>query len=311
MARDTALPPARLGSLLHRGDDDDDNNNDHGGGDESLESHRLQQQHSVLGSARASFAHVVAEIRRHRRAFCMGTLTVFLVVFFVALLQTAVQSSPIMFFKLAEDTAGCNDLLLAPAPAAGSGALPLLNHTRVNASEAAVGDVQGTTPRWALLVQAIGLVENAVVNASAPTAAPVAPSTTTILLAADDAQERHLRMGRALVPKTPPLVGAQCLVSRTVARQLRYALPLETGAVGRTLTLQLDIVALLQTIGVLSAQPTEAELARLLIAGGLPAAAGMAGVFYFFLSLLMGRTQSIIRISCRAFDTFIPLSLVS
>lgn len=96
-------------------------------------------------------------------------LAVFLVVFFVALLQNAVLSSPIIFFKLSEDSAGCNDLvfgfsfvqrniisrcieqvltpLLSPSRAA-----PLVNASLVNTSVANVPLVWGTAPRWVTFV---------------------------------------------------------------------------------------------------------------------------------------------------------------
>jgi UDP:flavonoid glycosyltransferase YjiC (YdhE family) len=46
--------------------------------------------------------YVVTDTRRHKFNFCIGAFTVFLMVTFIALLQTAIARSPIIFLKLAE-----------------------------------------------------------------------------------------------------------------------------------------------------------------------------------------------------------------
>jgi hypothetical protein len=213
----------------------------------------------------SSAQYVFAETKRHPRSFGIGVATVFLVVFFVTVLQNAVQSSPIIFFKLSEDTAGCNDYVMSPALASAT-AFPLINHTKVNSTEGGVSAVWGSAPRWAVLGQATN-----------PTAAPIppattVPSTTVIALLTDAAQERYLQIGRAL--NLPQMAVSECFASSTIMRQLN--LPSAAGSTtspAPAITIQLDVFQILTTINVVSSTPTEEQLQALLLVAGVPAGA--------------------------------------
>ena len=130
--------------------------------------------------------YVVSSLRRDRRAWCMGILTVTLVVAFSALLQSGIETSPVIFLKLAEEQAGESDALLTPQFNADN-TLPFHNWTLVNAAltgTSGFADVAGSAPRWALLANAASRVQPA-------------RSASCIVLAIDSDQEASIGLGRA------------------------------------------------------------------------------------------------------------------
>eukprot|EP00742_Colponemidia_sp_Colp-10_P003305 GILJ01003519.1.p1 GENE.GILJ01003519.1~~GILJ01003519.1.p1 ORF type:complete len:1186 (-),score=204.90 GILJ01003519.1:249-3806(-) len=113
---------------------------------------------------RLAVNYVIADTKKRVRSFRIGVLTVFLVVLFVSLLQSAVQLSPIMFLRLAEQTVSETDLMLTPVPAkndttlesvrgepSNSTGIRLLNATFIGQRLQGNPYVAGTTPRWALI----------------------------------------------------------------------------------------------------------------------------------------------------------------
>jgi hypothetical protein len=96
---------------------------------------------SWLAGLRLAFLYVWADTRRHKRSFFVGLFTVFLVVFFISLMQNALSKSSLVFFRLAETSVGENDLVLNPnfqiqvdSETLITQSPPLLNHTMFNES---------------------------------------------------------------------------------------------------------------------------------------------------------------------------------
>jgi len=106
-----------------------------------------------LGSLVLSVKYVFKDVLRRQRSFFVGVATVFIVVFFVSFLQNAIQKSPIVFFKLSEDSVGSGDLLLTPTTRKGQPTL--VNDTFVSQAIGPRSDVVwGSAPRWFSLAQA-------------------------------------------------------------------------------------------------------------------------------------------------------------
>jgi hypothetical protein len=138
-----------------------------------------------LNEAAASFklasSYVVASIQRDRRAFCIGVATIAIVVTFAALLQSAVEISPVIFMKLAEDQAGEADVVLTSEVSAAN-PLPTMNYTAVARGLQSNPTVVGASPRWPLLAS--------VANHLTPQSTAVRVSTTSYILGIDSDQVR-------------------------------------------------------------------------------------------------------------------------
>ena len=91
--------------------------------------------------------------------------------------------SPTIFYRLAEDNAGSDDLTLLPEFGA-TGAPPLLNFTEIESRLAGNPDVLGATPRWATLGR-IGNRDDRDRN------------TTAVILVVDSVRETELNIGAA------------------------------------------------------------------------------------------------------------------
>ena len=91
--------------------------------------------------------------------------------------------SPTIFYRLAEDNAGSDDLTLLPEFGA-AGAPPLLNFTEIESRLAGNPDVLGATPRWA----ALGRVGNRDDRSR---------NTTSVILVVDSVRETELNIGAA------------------------------------------------------------------------------------------------------------------
>eukprot|EP01104_Vermistella_antarctica_P011774 TRINITY_DN3326_c1_g2_i1.p1 TRINITY_DN3326_c1_g2~~TRINITY_DN3326_c1_g2_i1.p1 ORF type:complete len:1301 (+),score=387.68 TRINITY_DN3326_c1_g2_i1:217-4119(+) len=66
------------------------------------------------------YKYVLNDLRRNKRNFLVGVSTILIVVCFVSLLNNAIQHSPVVFLKLAENQVGEFDLLMLPPAGAAS-----------------------------------------------------------------------------------------------------------------------------------------------------------------------------------------------
>lgn len=94
-------------------------------------------------------AYVTASFRREKRSAILGILTVTIVVAFTCTLQAMVDSSPVVFLRLSEETAGEIDVQLSAE--GGRAGTPFVNFTEVNQLIAQNPNVQGAAPRWIAL----------------------------------------------------------------------------------------------------------------------------------------------------------------
>jgi hypothetical protein len=60
--------------------------------------------------------YIVSDIQRKPRSFKIGLFTIYLVVTFISLVQSAFQMSPLIFLQLSETQAGDTDLMVVPVP---------------------------------------------------------------------------------------------------------------------------------------------------------------------------------------------------
>jgi len=100
-----------------------------------------------------AFHYVLNDNKKNPRSLIIGSCTVFLVVFFLCLIQNALNRSSVLLVKAQEDIVGKYDLLLSPATNA-EGEYSLLNYTLINQKTQGLSEVYGSAPRWALTAEA-------------------------------------------------------------------------------------------------------------------------------------------------------------
>jgi ABC-type antimicrobial peptide transport system permease subunit len=185
-----------------------------------------------------SSRYVVTDTWRHKRNFLTGLLTVFIVVFFIAMLVTTVDQSPIIFLKLSETVSGENDVILSPGMGVQNkrivfpDGLPLINHTHIERSVSRVPTARGASSRWVALATVLN-TEDRTLNASAT------------VLGMDTKKEAALGIGRSW--RHPPLKSGTCYLSRPIARQIGLD---PATAVGVKVTMLIDVFAMARAVDV-------------------------------------------------------------
>ena len=127
---------------------------------------------TLWGDATTAIKYLYEVTKREKRNFLVGVFTVALVVFFVTLLRNNVERSPLIFWRLAELSAGETDALITADGNAGtprpgfpplidravSSNVPLVNYTHLQSvfaeRQAKFGNsnlVKGLFPRWYVL----------------------------------------------------------------------------------------------------------------------------------------------------------------
>jgi len=135
---------------------------------------------SVLGTAQIIFTYLLNDIEKKPRSFKIGIFTIFLVIGFLAAIQSAFQLSPVIFLAIAEDQIGDADIIMTPMSIDNSTSIVrprltevattsdelnstdsrrrgglsqarLLNFTTMAHTCEATPGIQGCTPRWMLL----------------------------------------------------------------------------------------------------------------------------------------------------------------
>jgi len=135
---------------------------------------------SFLGTAQIIFTYLLNDIEKKPRSFKIGIFTIFLVIGFLAAIQSAFQLSPVIFLAIAEDQIGDADIIMTPMTIDNStsitkhkrteatttsgelnsidsrrrGALSqarLLNFTTMEHTCESTPGIQGCSPRWMLL----------------------------------------------------------------------------------------------------------------------------------------------------------------
>lgn len=181
----------------------------------------------ATASAQLAAEYLFASIRRDKRGTCFGIITVALVVCFSTILQAAIESSPVIFLRLAEGQASEADAYLLPEVSADA-QMPLINHTAYCRALASNPAVAGCAPRWTVLGD--------IASTSQP-----ARRTSAFVLALDSRAEAAAGLGRAWGRR--PLGAAEAYVSQTALDELGVS-----AGVGERVTVQLNVPKVLGSI---------------------------------------------------------------
>lgn len=114
---------------------------------------RLYKYKIYWQNIKTAFHYVANDNKKNPRSFIIGSSTVFLVVFFLCLIQNALKRSSVMLVKAQEDIVGKYDLLLTPTTSP-DGQFNFLNYTYINNKIMDCERVAGAAPRWALTAEA-------------------------------------------------------------------------------------------------------------------------------------------------------------
>lgn len=109
------------------------------------------------------FNYIFTDIEKKPRSFKIGLFTIFIVVGFLVLMQSALQLSPLVFLKIAETQVGDTDIILTPTSATNDSRLqdPEFNSNPLNSIRLLDGEyledlcdkmseLVGCSPRWVL-----------------------------------------------------------------------------------------------------------------------------------------------------------------
>ena len=123
--------------------------------------------------------YIFASVKRERRNFVIGIVTISLVVGFVTLLHSAVLSTSLVFLRLSEDSVGETDLILTALPANNSlSTLPLVNAKYINEQLIHCNVSKGAAPRWVFM------------GKISPKGTPEVNTTAIALILDSEAEER-------------------------------------------------------------------------------------------------------------------------
>ena len=224
-------------------------------------SQRCAATASSLWSAQLmAMTYLSAETRRNSRGFLVGLFTVFLVVSVIALIQNETLKSPVIFFKVAENSVGETDVVLTPGlgnngqVAVTVAGLPLLNQSLLNARlPAGLDDVSGTSGRWIFFTRILSPQHQYEPERTA----------SAIMLGIDSLREAEMGLGRTW--RHPPLQPNHSYVSRSIVRQVGYTVE---GAPGQSVLLRVDAFDFAKQLGLIPsegyADPTVDDVIALL-----------------------------------------------
>ena len=68
----------------------------------------------VSSNLKVILNYLKSDIVKKQRSFKIGLISIFLVVFFIALLTNTISVSPIVFLRLSENQAGETDIIMTP-----------------------------------------------------------------------------------------------------------------------------------------------------------------------------------------------------
>uniref|UniRef100_A0A0G4HS92 ABC3 transporter permease C-terminal domain-containing protein n=1 Tax=Chromera velia CCMP2878 TaxID=1169474 RepID=A0A0G4HS92_9ALVE len=250
------------------------------------------------GGLRLTFSYASAQVSRNPQAFRIGVFTVFLVVFFGVVLQNAVQTSPIIFLRVAEDDIGEADLLYLPQLSSAYPIAPTSNFSQKDEYDFRAGfypaslalsssipddsstgassfsiDTFETSTLSALLNETFFAERTAdspdikatfprwIFRGTATNPDDESKSATTLVLIADTEKERKYRYGRKFTER--PLSDQECYVSGTIVRALEV--PPDRG---RDLKITLNLASSLEALGIDSTFPSTADSSAILTALG-------------------------------------------
>ncbi|KNC51045.1 uncharacterized protein AMSG_07026 [Thecamonas trahens ATCC 50062] len=178
---------------------------------------------TLVGDAATALKYLWAATRKEKRNWMVGVFTVALVVFFVTVLRNNVERSPLIFWRLAELSAGETDALLTPTSSARSArpgesplldpamsdGVPLVNFTHIRQQWEEFRNLHGESalvssivPRWYLL----GRVRNRDVPTRVSSAIFVVYDSHKELAAGIGRNFNHRALGEAETHVSSPLL---------------------------------------------------------------------------------------------------------
>lgn len=193
---------------------------------------------SAWGQFSLACWYLATSMRRDRRSFWIGCVSVALVVAFSTSLQGAIEYSPVIFLRFSEDQAGEADITMVAEPSradtssstgsstgldGGSASppsffasLPLLNYSSISHALQYNGDVEGCAPRW---IAPCAVQSKRSYEAARAGGAPAVgeSSTTAFLLLMDSFREQRIGLGRGWTRR--PLGDAEVYVTLSVLSQ--------------------------------------------------------------------------------------------
>ena len=224
--------------------------------------HNLASLLSSLYAAQLmSLTYLHAETKRNYRGFAVGLFTVLLVVAVIALIQNNTLKSPIIFFKVAENSVGETDLVLTPGVGNWDvvvdrvAGLPLLNQSWLDVALTDVDGIAGTSGRWLFFTRILSPMH---LNDRQYTA-------SALMLGVNSVKEKVMELGRAW--DWPPLQPYHAYISRSIIRQVGYTVE---EAPGKVVVLRVDVFDFAKQLAIIpsesNADPTVDDVIALLSA---------------------------------------------
>ena len=214
---------------------------------------------SLYAAQLMSLTYLHAETKRNYRGFVVGLFTVLLVVAVIALIQNNTLKSPVIFFKVAENTVGETDLVITPG--AGNAdvvvdrvaGLPLLNQSWFDEALAGADGVAGTSGRWLFFTRILSPLHLSDRQYIA----------SALMLGVNSVKEREMELGRAW--EWPPLQPYHAYISRSIIRQVGYTVE---EAPGKQVLLRVDVFDFAKQLNIIpgesNADPTAEDVITLL-----------------------------------------------
>ena len=214
---------------------------------------------SLYAAQLMSITYLQAETKRNYRGFVVGLFTVLLVVAVIALIQNNTLKSPIIFFKVAENSVGETDLVLTPGvgnwdvvvdTVAG---LPLLNQSWFDVALTNTEGIAGTSGRWLFFTRILSPMHLGDRQYTA----------SALMLGVNSVKEKTMELGRAW--NWPPLAPYHAYISRSIIRQVGYTVE---EAPGKVVVLRVDVFDFAKQLGIIpsesNADPTVDDVIALL-----------------------------------------------
>ncbi|KAJ3449553.1 abc transporter permease protein yxdm [Anaeramoeba flamelloides] len=201
-----------------------------GGGDppmDAIELAKLSPNSSNKKIFEMCYRYITRDTKKRPRSFFIGVFTVFLVVFFVSVVQNAVEQAPSIYLALSEDQIGEVDALLMPGFLGNE--MKFINYTDTKPKLNNIKSIKGSSPRW-IYRSKIESKENSTMG------------TVANLVILDTKEESEIGLGRSWEPRD--LNEQECVVSSSILREL----DIEANA-GDRIIIKLDLNLVSESFG--------------------------------------------------------------
>lgn len=203
-------------------------------------SSEFSQKSSAFAVLGIVIAYILTDIKKKPRSFKIGLLSIFLVVGFLVLMQSALQVSGLVFLKISENQIGDADLVLTPLSASNDSrlqegaftsnplnSLRLLDGEFLERACEEVEELVGCAPRWVFFGDAMSKMNR--------------EKLRVYVLAVDSLKEKSIGLGRNLM--APALQGNESYVTFSTVQSL---------ALRDQVALKIDVINTLVSQGFLS-----------------------------------------------------------